>query len=324
MITAAVQVNILPCGCLAAAVVVLVTWAYWKVKPTGKSLSGKSSIDKAICKRKTQSFTLWYCKRLFIYTFVSKLAEDKPMQVLVKAGKIFCQKICRPGQEEREKPLLNGQKAVFCVSYLKGHSHLRGYCTWLSPKCPEMPRWQKRDEKGTNNQEGRCLTSYASWRDACLLTDSPGPATWDLPLPLGLALSLPAYCLRLVTLLLLSPCAFTSDHQNGMQQEGAGSWWWVPLLYVILASFLSFLLPAFPFPSCNSHWHPLLYLPGWLRFVINCSDQHLNCFLISRQVYMYQRSSSPSYKLEWDRCQLSSARRESYSFKEFNPGKWTT
>jgi len=38
-----------------------------------------------------------------------------------------------------------------------------------------------------------------------------------------------------------------------------------------------------------------------LRFLIKWSDQHLNhCFLISNWVSIYQRTSSPSYKLEWD------------------------
>ena len=71
-------------------------------------------------------------------------------------------------------------------------------------------------------------------------------------------------------------------------------WWWLSpscFLYRLLAS-ISYL---FCRPS------PLLHLPEWLGFVINWSDQHLNrCFLISCQVYTHQRTSSPSYKLEWD------------------------
>jgi len=56
-----------------------------------------------------------------------------------------------------------------------------------------------------------------------------------------------------------------------------------------------------PFPItliCNSARPPLSSSP-LLTFVINWSDQHLNrCFLISRRAYIFQRTSSSSYKLE--------------------------
>ena len=70
--------------------------------------------------------------------------------------------------------------------------------------------------------------------------------------------------------------------------------------------FTQFLLPSIarlPFPItpiCNSVRPPLSSSP-LLTFVIKWSDQHLNhCFLISRWVYIHQRTSSPSDKLERD------------------------
>jgi len=70
-----------------------------------------------------------------------------------------------------------------------------------------------------------------------------------------------------------------------------------------------FSITCFPFPIsliCNSVHPPLPHLPDWLRFVINWLAQHLNCCcLISRQVYIYQRTSSPSDKLEQDKSKNS-------------------
>ena len=65
-----------------------------------------------------------------------------------------------------------------------------------------------------------------------------------------------------------------------------------------------FSIARLPFPITpilNSVRSPLSSSP-LLTFVINWSDQHLNrCFLISRRAYIFQRTSSPSYKLERDR-----------------------
>jgi len=67
------------------------------------------------------------------------------------------------------------------------------------------------------------------------------------------------------------------------------------------ASIFYLFYSLFPFPItpiCNSV-HPPLSSSPLLTFVINWSDQHINhWFLISRWVYIYQTTSSPSYKLE--------------------------
>ena len=64
-----------------------------------------------------------------------------------------------------------------------------------------------------------------------------------------------------------------------------------------------FSIARLPFPITpilNSVRPPLSSSP-LLTFVINWLDQHLNrCFLISRRAYIFQRTSSPSYKLERD------------------------
>jgi len=100
------------------------------------------------------------------------------------------------------------RKQSFVWAYLEGDGHLRGYCTWLLPKYPGMPRWQKKDKKGTNNHEDRFSDNVmpACWR-TCVKHQKPHDlmhacwqtrsrlATWDL-LPPGLILQLlPGICL---------------------------------------------------------------------------------------------------------------------------------
>ena len=72
---------------------------------------------------------------------------------------------------------------------------------------------------------------------------------------------------------------------------------------MILASFLFFAITFLPstFTLTHNSIRPPLSSSPLLTFLINLSDQHLNrCLLISRQVYIFQRTSSPSYKLEQD------------------------
>ena len=98
----------------------------------------------------------------------------------------------------------------------------------------------------------RCLPSDTSLQNACMLMDSPGPATRDLLLPHGLLLG-PTWYLHLLTVqdqpccLLLSPCAFALDRQNVGQQD----WILVVTIPTLRNScfFLSFLSLAFPSPS---------------------------------------------------------------------------
>ena len=94
-------------------------------------------------------------------------------------------------------------------------------------------------------EEERCLISEASRADACMLTDSPGPVTWNLLLPLELTLPLlPGTCLltkadHAAAALPLRFCP------RPLERRATG----LSPLYTILASFLSFLSPSFPSPS---------------------------------------------------------------------------
>ena len=68
-------------------------------------------------------------------------------------------------------------------------------------------------------------------------------------------------------------------------------------MVVTISLLLPIKTPSYLFYCPSS----LPLLLEWLGFVINWLDQHLNhCFLISHWVYIYQRTSSPSYKLERD------------------------
>lgn len=59
----------------------------------------------------------------------------------------------RPGATGEISQRLMARKQSFVWAYLEGDSHLMGYCTWLLPMHSGMPRWQKKDKKGTNNPE---------------------------------------------------------------------------------------------------------------------------------------------------------------------------
>jgi len=194
-------------------------------------------------------------------------------------------------QREREisRALMVGKQS-FVWAYLEGDSHLRGYCTWLWPKHSRMPCWKK-DKKGTNNLEARCLTSEASWLAAWMLTDSPGPATGDPSLPLGLALCSACMLPEAGHAYAALPPRFCLGPS---ERRAVGCCWILVVTIPALRTSCSsptFPITCFPFPTtliCNSHQSSLPHLPDWLRFVINWSDQHLNhCFLISHWLYIY-------------------------------------
>ena len=68
---------------------------------------------------------------------------------------------------------------------------------------------------------------------------------------------------------------------------------------LLLFSIFSIARLPFPITPIRNSVRPPLSSSPLLTFVINWSDQHLDrYFLISRRVYIYQRTSSPSYKLE--------------------------
>ena len=79
----------------------------------------------------------------------------------------------------------------------------------------------------------------------------------------------------------------------------------ITLICTYKDSLLLFPITCLPFPITPIHnsVRPPLSSSALLTFVINWSDQHLNrCFFILRRAYIYQRTSSPSYKLERDTC----------------------
>ena len=69
---------------------------------------------------------------------------DKSRQVLVKVGKIFCLRTCRPGANEREISCsLTDRKQSFVWAYHEGDSHLRIDISFRAG----MPCWQKKKDK---------------------------------------------------------------------------------------------------------------------------------------------------------------------------------
>ena len=71
---------------------------------------------------------------------------------------------------------------------------------------------------------------------------------------------------------------------------------------LLLFSIFSMAFLPFPITPVHNSVHPPLSPSPLLKFVINWLGQHLDrCFLISCRVYIFQRTSSPSYKLERDR-----------------------
>ena len=70
---------------------------------------------------------------------------------------------------------------------------------------------------------------------------------------------------------------------------------------LLLFSIFSMAFLPFPITPVHNSVHPPLSPSPLLKFVINWLGQHLDrCFLISCRVYIFQRTSSPSYKLEQD------------------------
>ena len=157
-----------------------------------------------------------------------------------------------------------------------------------------MPCWQKKkDKKGANNHEGRCLATGSSRCDVCLPMDSPGPET----------------CLFLRYLLCHRTCLLPKAGHTaaalplcfclGLSERRVTGHCWI-LVVTILALHNSYFfhITCFLFSATlihSSHWPPLPHLPDWLKFVINWWDKHLNrCFLIAHRVYIYQRTASLS------------------------------
>ena len=93
----------------------------------------------------------------------------------------------------------------------------------------------------------RCLPSDPSLRKACMLMNSPGPATRDLQFPL---LPGPTRYLHLFAAQDQSCCCCSSPvllPRTSFNRTTAGSWWWLSLIYAILASsYLFYCSPSLP------------------------------------------------------------------------------
>ena len=113
----------------------------------------------------------------------------------------------------------------------------------------------------------------------------------------------PSRCPRLALLLLPFGLGPSERCATGLLPDPGGDY--PRFTQFLLLSVFSITRLPFPItPICNSV-HPPLSSSPLLTFVINWSDQHLNrCFLISRRAYIFQRTSSPSYKLERDIWEL--------------------
>jgi len=87
------------------------------------------------------------------------LLKDADGQVQASPGKrwqnLLSEDLQATGYQREISQSLMARKQSFLWAYLKGDGHLRGYRTWLLPKHPGMPLWQKkRDKKGLNNEIG--------------------------------------------------------------------------------------------------------------------------------------------------------------------------
>ena len=116
-------------------------------------------------------------------------------------------------------------------------------------------------------------------------------SSWTHPVPA------PSRCPRPASLLLPFGLRPSERRATGLLSDPGGDY--PRFTQFLLLSIFSIARLPFPItPIRNSVCPPLSSSP-LLTFVINLSDQHLNrCFLISRQAYIFQRTSSPSYNLE--------------------------
>ena len=119
-------------------------------------------------------------------------------------------------------------------------------------------------------------------------------SSWTHPAPA------PSRCPRPASLLLPFGLGPSERCATGLLPDPGGDY--PRFTQFLLLSIIFIARLPFPItPIRNSVRHPLSSSP-LLTFVINWLDQHLNrCFLISRRAYIFQRTSSPSYKLERDR-----------------------
>ena len=174
-----------------------------------------------------------------------------------------------------------------------------------------------RDEKGflpsdpsPRRTRGFChqIPHYGQYADGLPWACYPGPAassraysaasSWTHPVPA------PSRCPRPASLLLPFSLGPLEHCATGLLPDPGGDY--PRFMQFLPLSIFSIARLPFPItPILNSVRPPLSSSP-LLTFVINWSDQHLNrCFLISCRAYIFQRTSSPSYKMERDKESLT-------------------
>ena len=181
--------------------------------------------------------------------------------------------------------------------------------TGLLLKHPGMSHRQgkKEDKRGSNNQEARVFCHqiphcglYADGLPWACYRRPPASSraysaacSWTHPVPA------PSCCPRLASLLLPFGLGPLERRAMGLLPDPGGDY--PRFTQFLLLSIFSIAHLPFPITPIRNSVHPPLSSSPLLTFVINWSDQHLNrCFLISHWAYIFQRTSSPSYKLERD------------------------
>ena len=118
-------------------------------------------------------------------------------------------------------------------------------------------------------------------------------SSWTHPVPAR------SRCPRLASLLLHFGLGPSDRCATGLLPDPGGDYP-CSTQFLLLSIFSIARLP-FPITPIRNSVRPPLSSSPLLTFVINWSDQHLSrCFLISLRAYIFQRTSSPSYKLERD------------------------
>ena len=177
---------------------------------------------------------------------------------------------------------------------------------WRIKEGPTTPTDQKGFDHQIPHHDGLEVSAirYGPYADglpwACYLRSAASSQTysaassWTHPVPA------PSRCSRPAPLLLPFGLGPSERRATGLLPDPNGDY--PRFTQFLLLSIFSIALLPFPITPIHNSVRPPLSSSPLLTFVINRSDQHLNCcFLISHRVHTFQRTSSPSYKLERDR-----------------------
>ena len=119
-------------------------------------------------------------------------------------------------------------------------------------------------------------------------------SSWTHPVPA------PSRCPRPASLLLPFSLGPSERRATGLLPDPGGDY--PRFMQFLLLSIFSIARLPFPVTPIRNSVRPSLSSSPLLTFVINWSDQHLDhSFLISCRAYIFQRTSSPSYKLKRDK-----------------------